>query len=109
MSAFHHNLPHGAGLIMLSETYFKLFEVPCATRYTKMANAMGGTDFIAELITLQEKCNMRDLKMSDFGIQEDELEAIASNAFDTMGFLCEFDPVPLTIEKAVDVLRTAYR
>jgi len=108
MSAFHHNLPHGAGLIMLSETYFKQFEEVCAERYHKMAQAMGGTDFIAELIALQDKCNMRDLKMSDFGIQEDELESIAANAFDTMGFLCEFDPIPLTREKAVDVLRTAY-
>ncbi|MDF7826146.1 iron-containing alcohol dehydrogenase [Pontiellaceae bacterium B12227] len=109
MSAFHPELPHGAGLILLSETYFSHFAPHCAERYTKMASAMGGTNFVAELVAMQEQCGVRNLKMSDFGIMEDELEAIAANAFDTMGFLCDFDPAPLSPEQAVTILRTAYR
>jgi len=109
MSAFHPELPHGAGLILLSETYFSHFAPHCAERYSKMAAAMGGTDFVAELIALQENCGMRDLKMSDFGITEDELEAIAANAFDTMGFLCDFDPVPISQSDAVTILKTAFK
>ena len=109
MSAFHPELPHGAGLILLSETYLSHFAPHCTERYTKMAQAVGGTDFVAELVSMQEKCGVRDLKMSDFGITEDELEAIAANAFDTMGFLCDFDPVPVTPEQAVQILQGAYR
>lgn len=108
MSAFHPELPHGAGLILLSETYFTHFAPHCTDRYEKMAQAMGGSNFVTELVSMQEKCGVRDLKMSDFGITKEELEAIASNAFDTMGFLCDFDPVQLTEEQAVDILRSAF-
>ncbi|MDF7806140.1 iron-containing alcohol dehydrogenase [Pontiellaceae bacterium B12219] len=109
MSAFHPELPHGAGLILLSETYFSHFTPHCTERYANMAKVMGGSDFVAELISLQEKCGMRDLKMSDFGITENELEAIAANAFDTMGFLCDFDPVQISPSDAVSILKTAFK
>ena len=109
MSAFHPELPHGAGLILLSEAYFSHFAPHLPERYAKMAAAMGGTDFVAELVALQEKCGVRDLKMSDFGITEDELDAIAQNAYDTMGFLFDFDPVQITPEQTVGILRAAYK
>jgi alcohol dehydrogenase len=109
MSAFHPELPHGAGLILLSETYFSHFAPHCTERYTRMAKAMGGSDFVEELVALQEKCGVRELKMSDFGITEEELEAIATNAFDTMGFLCAVDPVQLTSEQGVSILKNAFK
>lgn len=108
MSGLHPELPHGAGLIMLSEAYFSHFAPHCKPRYAKMAQAMGGTDFIEELMALQEKCGVRGLKMSDYGITGDELETIAKNAFDTMGFLCEFDPVQTTLADAVTILENAF-
>jgi alcohol dehydrogenase len=108
MSAFHPGLPHGAGLILLSKAYFSHFAPHCRERYAEMARAMGGTDFITELTALQEKCAVSDLKMSDFGIRENELEAMARNAFDTMGFLFDFDPVPVTRDQAVSILRASY-
>ena len=74
-----------------------------------MAAAMGGEDFIPELVALQQKCGVRDLKMSDFGIKADELEAIVENAYDTMGFLCDFDPVQLEPSDAVSILNKAYK
>jgi alcohol dehydrogenase len=109
MSAFHPELPHGAGLILLSEAYFRHFAPHCTERYAKMAEAMGGSDFVAELVALQEKCGVRELKMSDYDIKASELESITENAHDTMGFLFDFDPVQITPEDAVSILHAAYK
>lgn len=94
---------------MLSEAYFNHFAPHCAERFSKMATVMGGIDFIEELMSLQDKCKVRNLKMSDYGIEENELEAMVDNAFDTMGFLCDFDPVALTKPDALSILRKAYK
>jgi alcohol dehydrogenase len=109
MSGRHPELPHGAGLIMLSEAYFSHFSEYVPERYAKMAEAMGGSSFIEELVSLQKKCGVRDLTMSDYGITEDELEAIAINARETMGFLFELDPAPLSDADTADILRNAFK
>ena len=109
MSGMHPELPHGAGLIMLSEAYFSHFAKTCQTRYARMAQSMGGTDFVQSLITLQKACGVRGLKMSNYGITEDELPAIAENARATMGFLFSLDPSPLSHTETMSILTTAYK
>ena len=109
MSGRHPELPHGAGLIMLSEAYLSHFAEHLPERYEKMAQAMGGSSFVEELVSLQKKCGVYGLKMSDYGITEDELKAIAENAYDTMGFLFELDPVQITPEQTVSILKDDYQ
>ncbi len=109
LSAYHHELPHGAGLIMLSEAYFSHFADKASARFARMAAAMGGDDFVAELVKLQEACNVRGLKMSDYGITEAELPQVAKNARETMGFLYSFDPVALSDDDALSILRASYK
>lgn len=109
MSGMHSDLPHGAGLIMLSEAYFTHFAAKAPARFAKMAAAMGGTDFVAELIKLQEVCGVRGLKMSDYGITEEELPAILANARETMAFLFELDPVALSDEDALSILKKSFK
>ncbi len=109
LSACHHELPHGAGLIMLSEAYFKHFADKVPDRFKKMAAAMGGDDFMQALIKLQEDCGVRDLKMSDYGITQDELKDLAKIARDTMGFLYTLDPVPLSDGDAEAILRASFK
>ncbi len=109
MSGRHPDLPHGAGLIMLSEAYFSHFADKIPERFTHMAVAMGGTDFVEELINLQKACGVGDLKMSDYGITADELEAIAEHARDTMGFLFELDPVQISDAETVGILQAAFK
>lgn len=43
MSAYHHNLPHGAGLIMISKTFAEFFieKHACDRQFIKMARVMG--------------------------------------------------------------------
>ncbi len=108
MSGRHPELPHGAGLIMLSSAYFSHFASTCPDRYTRMAAAMGGTDFIEELLKLQKACGVDGLKMSDYGITNEELPAIAANARATMGFLFNLDPVPLSEAETLEILKRSH-
>lgn len=117
MSAFHQELPHGAGLIMISKAYFTHFinKHVCDDRFVEMAKAMGmedanqPMDFIAMLEKLMEDCGVTDLKMSDYGIQTDEFETLAKNAKETMGFLFEADRSELSIDDCIDILTKSYK
>lgn len=120
LSAYHPELPHGAGLIILSEAYFSFFAEKVPQRLIGMAKAMGkSTDgvpedkqpylFVEALLELQEKCGVRGLKMSDYGIERDEIPKLAQNAFDTMGFLFTLDPYKLSLDDAIAILEKAYK
>ncbi|QQO07795.1 iron-containing alcohol dehydrogenase [Breznakiella homolactica] len=117
MSAFHQNLPHGAGLIMLCVSYFTHFIEKHASdgRYVRMAQALGmkdatdPKDFIFMLEKLKMDCGVADLKMSDYGITKEELPAIAKKARETMGGLFTSDLIPVTDEDSTAILARAYR
>lgn len=117
MSAYHQDLPHGAGLIMLSKEYYKHFinQHVCDDKFINMAKALGmenaksPEDFITMLVKLQEACGVADLKMSDYGIQKDEFDKMAKNARETMGGLFMCDPCPLSHDDCVKIYEKAYR
>lgn len=116
MSAYHHNLPHGAGLIMISKAYYQHFidQHVCDERFIKMAQAMGmpeadkAQDFITMLEKLQTDCGVNHLKMSDYGITKDEFAVLAKNARTTMGVLFDADPAPLSDEDCVRIFEKSY-
>ena len=89
MSAFHPELPHGAGLIAISEAYFETFRNDCMKRYMKMAEIMTQqksnrpSDFIDALVRMQKECNVYQLKLSDWGVKEEELPLMVQNARET--------------------------
>ncbi len=117
MSAYHHQLPHGAGLIMISKEYYTHFvnQRCCDERFIRMAQALGKTDaknpmdFVTALVELQEACGVADLKMSDYGIQKGECMTLAQNARATMGGLFGADPVPMTDEECAAIFEKSYR
>ena len=117
MSAYHSNLPHGAGLIMISLAYYRFFakQEVCRDRMIDLAKAMGvenaddPMDFVDALEQLQKDCGVADLKMSDYGITPDEFEQIAKNARETMGAQFKCDRVPLTEADCIEILRQSYR
>ncbi|HIX29699.1 MAG TPA: iron-containing alcohol dehydrogenase [Candidatus Blautia stercoravium] len=117
MSAYHHELPHGAGLIMISQAYFTHFieKHTCDERFVRMAQALGKQDakepmdFITALGDLQEVCGVSDLKMSDYGISPDEFLTLAQNARTTMGGLFACDRVPLSDEECAAIFEKSYR
>ena len=106
LSAYHQELPHGAGLIMISKAYFThLIERHVADeRFVRMAQAMGmpeaadPMDFITMLDRLQRDCGVSGLRMSDYGIAPEEFGKMARNARETMGFLFLCDRAELSVE-----------
>lgn len=117
MSAYHQELPHGAGLIMISRAYYEFFikKGVCPERFVRMARAMGmenadkPEDFLTALTKLQEECGVADLKMSDYGITRDEFEKMAKNAVDSMGWLFTCDPVELSVNDCVEIYEKSYK
>ncbi len=117
MSAYHHNLPHGAGLIMISKEFAQFFidKHACDGQFIKMARVMGipeadkPEDFITALLKLQEECGVADLKMSDFGIQKDECMTLAVNAHETMGGLFLANPCEMSDEECAAVFEKSYK
>lgn len=117
MSAYHHNLPHGAGLIMISKAFAEFFieKHACDGQFIKMAKAMGipdadkPEDFITALVNLQKACGVADLKMSDYGIQKDECMTLAVNARETMGGLFLANPCPMSDEECAGIFEKSYR
>ena len=117
LSAAHPDLPHGAGLIMISRAYFTHFANTgaCDDRMIAMARAMGkkdatrAMDFVDALLELQEACGVADLKMSDYGMKKSDMAQYAKDARITMPALFDCDPVPVTDEDSTVILENAYR
>lgn len=117
LSAYHHELPHGAGLIMISREYYSLFAKSgkCDARMIDMAKALGfkdassADDFVTALVCLQKNCGVNQLKMSDYGIKEENFSDYADNARKTMGALFGFDPVTLSNEDVISILKKSYQ
>jgi alcohol dehydrogenase len=117
MSAYHPDLPHGAGLIMISKAFNEFFieKHACDERYIRMAQVLGmkdaerPEDFITMLVKLQEDCNVADLKMSDYGFDPSEFDTLARNARETMGGLFTANPCEMSHEDCVEIFRKSYR
>ena len=117
MSAYHHNLPHGAGLIMISLEFARYFieKHACDGQFIKMARAMGmkdadkPEDFLTALLELQKACGVDDLKMSDYGIEKSECMTLAVNARETMGGLFLANPCELNDADCAGIFERSYR
>lgn len=117
MSAYHHNLPHGAGLIMISKAFAEFFieKHACDEQFVKMARVMGipdadkPKDFITALLQLQKDCGVDDLKMSDYGFTPEESMTLAVNARETMGGLFLANPCEMTDADCAGIFDKSYR
>lgn len=118
LSAYHPEIPHGAGLIMISRAYYTHMVENCPAlhdRFIDMAQAMGKEDakepmdFVTALVDLQKACGVDDLKMSDYGITPEEFPAFAQNARTTMGILFKMDRIELTDEDLVKIYTASFK
>lgn len=121
MSAHHHDLPHGAGLIMIARAYHQhMIDVhACDERYVDMARIMGASEadveargasaFVGQLEGLMQACGMAELAMSEWGITHDELPAIAANALETNDALFGHDPAPLSVDDVTAILEASFK
>lgn len=117
LSAYHQDLTHGAGLIMISEAYYTFIAKSgkCDDRMIDMAKALGkkdakeAMDFVKVLLDLQRECEVNELKMSDFNIDKNNLEKYVKNARETMGGLFLVDPIEINDEAVLNILKDSYR
>ena len=117
MSAYHHNLPHGAGLIMISNEFARFFieKHACDEQFIKMARVMGipnanqPEDFITALTALQEACGVSDLKMSDYGFKKEEALTLAKGARSMQGGLFLANPCEMSEEECAAIFERSYR
>ncbi|MCQ4662682.1 iron-containing alcohol dehydrogenase [Extibacter muris] len=117
MSAYHHNLPHGAGLIMISRAFAEFFieKHACDGQFVKMARVMGipdahkPEDFITALVQLQKDCGVDELHMSDYGFAKEECMTLAVNARETMGGLFLANPCEMSDAECAAIFEKSYR
>lgn len=117
MSAYHRNLQHGAGLIIISKEFAQFFidKHACDDRFIKMARVMGypesndPEDFVRALVKLQEDCDVADLKMSEYGFSKDECMTLAICARKTMGGLYGANPCEVTDEDIAGIFERSFK
>ncbi len=120
LSAVSPDLPHGAGLIMLSDSFFSFFADKIPELLGDLAKAMGedtentapekrGELFVTALAKLRRSCSVDDLKMSDYGIRVEDIPSLAQKAYDTMGKLFARDRYTLSFDETVQIMKKAYR
>ncbi|OHB79027.1 MAG: alcohol dehydrogenase [Planctomycetes bacterium RBG_16_55_9] len=119
VSAYHPNVAHGAGLTMLSVSYFSYLAERNPARFPDLARAMGedveglsekeqAMAFIAGLRKLIENAGLKEEKLADFGVERKDLKTFAENAFYAMGSLFDITPVKLTFDDVVTIYEKAY-
>ncbi|OVE82314.1 alcohol dehydrogenase [bacterium M21] len=121
LSALYPEVPHGAGLVLLSVAYFTYLieNSPEASRFTDMARAMGESvdalprveqpmAFIRALKRLIVTIGLADLKLTDFGVEKSSAHALAENAKDTMGFLFTLDPCELSMDVTTKIIEDSF-
>lgn len=120
MSALHHELPHGAGLIMISQAYFghwaKHFTDPeVERRFLELAKAMGveapkdAMSFVTALAQLEQQCGVGELKMSDYGITQEELPEMVRLAKTNMYYAFPNDRVQLSDADCLSIYQNSFR
>ena len=117
MSAYHRNLQHGAGLIIISKEFAQFYvdKHACDERFIKMARVMGypqsnnPQDFVTALVELQKACGVADLKMSDYGFEKAECMTLAKAARNLQGGLYAANPCETSDEDIAGIFERSFR
>ncbi len=117
LGSTHPNLVHGAGLIMLAHEYYDFFAERQAAEepMKKMARAMGvenpqsGKDFIKALDELIAAIGCADLKMSDEGIEREEMKLLPQRVHEVIGGDLNANPLPLSMDDYLGMFERSYK
>lgn len=119
LTAVNPELPHGLGLACLSRAYFRHLAAVVPERVADLALAMGVEEvedlpaadgpgaFLAALEELLGRVGLANDRLRDWGFTPDQAEALADNAWTTMGRLFDVTPGSMTRDEAAAILREA--
>ena len=120
LSAFCPDMPHGAGLVMLSKAYFGFLAARGEERLGDLALAMGdtldetveetvpGVAFLDALDDLIQRIGLGEEKLSSYGVKRENIPALADNAMENMGKLFDRTPVEMSRDDVIAVFEAAY-
>ncbi|WP_291329656.1 iron-containing alcohol dehydrogenase [Desulfovibrio sp. UCD-KL4C] len=119
LSAFDPAVTHGAGLIMLSVSYFSFMAKKVPERFPALAEAMGVNvsklpenerpmAFITALKQLIKDINCDGLNLNDYKLDKSQAGALADNAMTAMGFLFTLDPYKMSKDEVVGIYENAF-
>lgn len=120
VSAFYPQVPHGAGLTMLSVAYFSDVAERNPARFADLAAAMGEDvgaldearrpfAFITALEKLIAGAGLAEEKLSGYGVREADVPALAANALSAMGGIFACTPVKQGQADVERIFHRAYR
>ena len=117
ISGLFPEVPHGAGLIMVSKEYYTFFanSGACNEKLVDMAHALGmknatkPMDFVAALTDLQKSCGVDNLKMSDYGIKREHLPEILKMSRLVGANMFSMDCVILSDDDVMSILEKSYK
>lgn len=115
ISTYFPSLPHGAGLIAISEQYFESFKNYYMKKYMKMSEAMNQnksnrpSDFIDTMIKLEKECDVYDIKLSEFGITPDDFQTFIEASESTHKDILENDPHQLNKREMMHIFKNSYK
>ena len=113
ISAVKSEVAHGEGLIILAKAYYSKMAANC-DKMTEMARALGKKDascpqdFVTRLAELMEQCGVADLTLSAHGITEADLPLFNEKAWDMAGYMFKCDPIRMSKDETLELLKEAY-
>jgi alcohol dehydrogenase len=119
VSAYYPQVAHGAGLTMLSVSYFSYLAKRDPARFGDLARAMGqdidglsekesAMTFIAGLKKLIKNVGLESEKLAGYGFKRDDLKTFVENSFYAMGSLFDITPVKLAPDDVLAIYENAY-
>lgn len=113
ISGMFPTVQHGASLAVIAEAYYTKYASKIADRMDIMGEAMGekpdgtGMAYVRAITKILDETNIREIKLSEHGVQLEDIKKIAHNAHDVVGFSADRFDIPL--EEVEEILKDSYR
>jgi alcohol dehydrogenase len=119
ISAYHPDIPHGAGLTATSVAYFTFLAKLNVGRLSDIASKMGDDvdgipesdkplAFVSALKKLIDNVGLAEANLCNLGVTKEEASAIAQNSMDTVGGLYRVTPVKITKEEVIKIFESCF-
>lgn len=118
ISGFHHDLPHGLAIALISVAYYEYLirKKACPDEmFVDLARLLGKDDakepmdMVVALKALYTATGVDKIKLSDYGVTPDEFLPMVQNARAAAPHQFYRDPVYATEEELVDIFRASYK